>query len=201
MLRFIILAVLVAAACAPAAAQNLVYNGDFELVQYGDPYLGIPPGYLDGWYVEPDSVDVIGSYWLAASGMQSIDLNGLHPGGIWQDVTTSAGQSYRLSFAMAGNPDLAGVKTMEVWWGGVKLDTLRFDSTGHSTTDMGWAYHSYTVTGSGTDRLRFVSMSDYDCYGPTLDNVSVTAVPEPSSVIVLLSGLGLLAPVLRGRKR
>lgn len=202
MLRFCVIVVLALTLCAPAVAQNLVVNGDFEDPYYGDPYTGMPPGpYFYGWNVDGDSVDVIGSYWQAASGLQSIDLNGNHPGAMWQDISNSAATKYSLSFAIAANPDLAGVKTMEVWWGGAKLDTLRFDSTGHSRTDMGWSYHTYVVNGSGLDRLSFVSTSADNCYGAALDNVSLTAVPEPSSLLALVGGLGLLAPVLCKRRR
>lgn len=167
-------------------AQNLASNGDFELPNVGATYLGVAAGVnLWGWTVEDWSVDVIGGYWRAARGNQSLDLSGDQPGGIHQDLVTAPGQTYNLRFAMAGNPDYASVKAMEVWWGNQKLDTLSFDTVGHSRTDMGWAYHSFTVTGSGNDRLRFVSLGWPECYGPTLDDVSVTPVPEPASVSLL----------------
>lgn len=202
MLRSITIIALVIASCVPVVAQNLVVNGDFELPYFGEPYRGIPPGpYIYAWYVEPSSVDVVGSYWQAASGLQSVDLSGTHPGAIRQQLSTSAGQRYTLSFACAGNPEFVSIKTMEVWWGGVKLDTLQFDTTGHSFANMGWVYHSYTVTGSGSDTLRFASVSADNCFGPALDDISVTAVPEPSCLLVTLGGMGVLAPMLRRRAK
>ncbi len=176
--------------CALALrAQNIVSNGDFESPYVGPTYLGFAPGAnLGGWVVEYWSVDVIGGYWQAVRGNQSLDLSGDQPGGIHQDLVTAPGQMYDLRFAMSGNPDYPSVKTLEVWWGNQKLDTLSFNTVGHSRMDMGWAYHSFTVAGSGNDQLRFVSLGAPDCYGPTLDDVSVTPVPEPATLVLLVLG-------------
>jgi len=55
------------------------------------------------------------------------------------------------------------------------LDTLSFDTTGRSPSNMGWEAHTYTVTGTGSDRLRFVSLTSGN-FGPYVDAVSVVPV-------------------------
>jgi hypothetical protein len=71
-------------------------NGGFEnpaLGTAGDfyPYNSPPAGF--GWTIGfATGIDLIGSYWQAASGQQSIDLSGFGPAVIYQDFTfASAG--------------------------------------------------------------------------------------------------------------
>ena len=195
----LVAAVLVAA--MPASAQNIVIDGSFENPVASGPFLQTftegssmgawtvgPPGAGPG----PGDVELIkDTLWAPAHGNQSVDLSGIRAGSIHQDLTTSLGQQYSLGFALAGNPFPGpAVKTLEVYWGLFKVDTLLFDVTGKSTGNMGWGYHNYTVIGTGTDRLRFVSLTPGDA-GPALDDVSVSesVVPEPISLALFMPGL------------
>lgn len=165
------------AGTSAAPGDNLVINGDFET----------PPGFgyysagqsFSGWTVDYGDVEVVTTLtWAGVLGNQSIDLDGNRSGGISQTLTTSVGQNYVLSFEMAGNPDTACpdpgmIKTMEVWWAGVLLDTVTFDVTGHTGSDLGWAYHEYSVTATdASTQLKFYSLTP-GCHGPAIDNVSV----------------------------
>ena len=159
----------------PVGVGNLVQNGDFETPSVVVNATLHGPTQIPGWQIEADGIDIAESYWQPAHGSQSIDLNGLDRGGVYQDLSTAAGHVYHLRFAMAGNPDPSpAVKVMNVYWGAQLVDTLSFDTTGHTSTSMGWGYHDYNVTGTGTDRLRFVSESPTGGRGPALDDVSVT---------------------------
>ena len=87
------------------------------------------------WTVESGSVDQVGSLWTASDGQQSLDLNGFENGVLYQDLQTVPGQTYLLRFAMAGNPDGGPTfRQMAVWWDTSSLDTLTFDTTGHTDT-------------------------------------------------------------------
>ncbi|HEX8524521.1 MAG TPA: choice-of-anchor C family protein [Tepidisphaeraceae bacterium] len=168
---------LVAGVLGNDSAKNRVVNGDFE-----SP--GVPSGgwstygagsTFGGWTVASGSVDMIGDYWQAASGNASVDLNGAQAGAIYQDLQTLAGQRYSLSFAMAGHPVAPQTVQMQVWWGNTLIDTISFDTTGRSTSDMGWSDHRYDgllATGA-TTRLKFVSLTA-SSLGPTLDDVVVS---------------------------
>ena len=156
--------------------RDIVTNGDFEVPSAGAEFVTYRAGQaFGGWVVESGSIDHKGEgYWQAARAKQSVDLNGFEPGAIYQDLPTISGQLYRLRFAVAGNPEHEpDVKRMEVWWGATLVDSLAFDITGHSKTNMGWVYLEYSVVATeDVTSLRFKSLSDGPS-GPTLDDVSV----------------------------
>jgi choice-of-anchor C domain-containing protein len=170
-----------AAFCQISRAQTLI-DGDFESeVVTGQFYNRHSAGetFATAWVVESGSIDLVKT-WQHASGHNSVDLDGHLRGAIYQDTATVPGQSYRLRFAMAGNPDRSfgepAVKQMQIWWGGASLDTLVFDTSAFATVGMGWQYQEYLVTATtNTTRLRFVSLTGQET-GATLDDVSLTAI-------------------------
>src|SRR5690349_7857338 len=88
---------------APPPPQ-LIVNGDFEASAI-TPWtsFGGPSSLADQ------------TWWVAASGKQSIELYG--GGAIAQDVPTTAGGRYDLTFAYAGNPGCTqGTKHLTVSW-------------------------------------------------------------------------------------
>lgn len=155
---------------------NLVQHGDFEAIDAGEDFIVYRSGQtFMGWTVDQGTVDLSGPRWMAATGKQSIDLTGTPgQGAISQTLSTQSGRTYRLRFAVAGNPEgEQGVKQLEVWWANRRLDTITFDTRGRSNTSMGWRYHEYTVTAnSNRTRLQFRSRSNTYC-GPMIDSVSV----------------------------
>ncbi len=155
-------------------------NGDFE-----DPVLSqdtttrYAGQVFGGWTVESGSIDQVrDTYWQTPSGHQSVDLAGYCDAGtIYQDLQTIPGRAYWLRFALAGNP-VGGprVVSAEIWWGAALIDTVSFNTSGHSKTSMGWEYLEYPVIAdSYTTRLRFKSLSG-QCYGPAVD--AVTLLPD-----------------------
>ena len=159
------------------AADSLVNNGGFEVPGDIFPYRVFTGTDMPGWTVETGTVEIVGTYWEAAEGTQSLDLNGIFEqiGTISQVIPTIPGQVYRIRFAYAGNPECGPVvKTTRVTWGGQEVATLSFNTTGHTLSDMGWMYHEFDVIAMGaTSRLRFQSLTPTFC-GPTLDDISVT---------------------------
>jgi choice-of-anchor C domain-containing protein len=191
-----------------SAQANLVINGSFELgVDPGGftTLNAIDSGSISGWAVTSGSIDYIGSYWQASQGSRSIDLNGITQGTIAQQtLATVAGQQYLISFDLAGNPDQGPtVKTIGVSIGSSGLQIFTFDTTGKSHGNMGWITESFLYTASGTSTITFQSLTvgptgneTFAAYGPALDNVSVTAIPEASTwamMIVGFAGAGFLA--------
>jgi choice-of-anchor C domain-containing protein len=181
--------VLAAVVPARAAAQaSIVVNGDFEVPVVSNYQPFFPPGF-DGWAVDSGSVDIVRELWTAASGAQSIDLNGdcCAAGSISQNLATTPGATYVLSFSYAGNPDpnpicasSPVVKQSEVFWGGTSLGVLVFDTTGHTLADPGWQTASLPVTAAeSTTTIRFTSLTPGAC-GSALDDVAVTtSVAQP----------------------
>ncbi|WCJ59534.1 choice-of-anchor C family protein [Fontisphaera persica] len=160
----------------PAQCQN----GGFEEPAIPAPYRVFSAGQtLSGWVVESGTVEIVGPYWQAAEGAQSLDLNGIFEqiGTIYQDVPTVPGESYRLRFALSGNPEGGpNNKTLQVHWQNQLLADLTFDTTGFSKTNMGWRYHEFVVTATGSvTRLKFQSTCSSFC-GPVLDDISVLSL-------------------------
>ncbi len=191
-------AALALAGAAHAAGPNLIADGTFSSAtgSYTTVNAG---GTIGAWDVDSGSVDLIGSYWTAPTGF-SIDLDGNSPGAISQDVQLAAGQ-YTVSFALAGNRDGGSpVKGVQVSIDGVTHD-YTFDTSG--LNGMGWVTKSFTfdVTHPGVPSvLTFTSLDASGPYGAALADISVTAVPEPASLGLLLAGIGMLG-VMSSRRR
>ena len=159
-----------------ASITELVKDGGFEKPTLSGGFNEYNAGQTFGkWAVTAGSIDLVtASYWTPAQGNQSVDLDGSNAGTIAQNLSTTVGTSYSLSFAMAGNPVCGSqVVQMQVVWGSTVVATLSFDTTNHSTSSMGWKHHTYTVQAtSTTTSLSFVSLTQSLC-GPTLDAVTV----------------------------
>jgi choice-of-anchor C domain-containing protein len=195
------------AVVSPASAGlNLIQNPSFELGVGGDSSfntLSNGDTSINNWTVG-GSIDYILSYWTAEDGKRSLDLNGLAAlGSIKQDFTVTNGGKYLVTFWLAGNPDGPPlIKTVGVDVNG-EFHTFTFDTTGATLNNMGWEKYFFTFTAIGTaETLKFVSL---DCgiggrvpcsYGAALDNVSVSAVPEASTWVMMLfgfAGVGMMA--------
>jgi choice-of-anchor C domain-containing protein len=178
----------------PVQATNLIQNGSFETATVNPgPFLQLNAGstVITGWTVSQGSIDYIGTYWQASDGGRSLDIHGSWAGRIQQTFNTTVGGTYRVTFDLAGNPTgNPTIKEMRVSAGGNSAD-FSFDITGKSPSNMGWVSKSWDFTAnSTTTTLEFIGLGNSDA-GAALDNVSVIAVPEPSSMLGLLS-LGVL---------
>jgi choice-of-anchor C domain-containing protein len=177
-------------------------NGSFESSTGPNPgqFVTLDGGdtSITGWTVGGglNSIDYIGSYWTSSDGVRSIDLNGLAPGSISQTFDVISGQTYRVMFDMAGNP--AGGPTVKTLQADATVSvTASFDTSNTDLTNMGWITHSFTFTANSTsETLTFLSLTTGNsgngtypfAFGPALDNVSVTAVPEPSTWAMMILG-------------
>ena len=201
---------LLLAIAAPAGAQ-IVANGGFEQPVAANSITGTTS--IPGWTASSGDFEIITSaYWQPHSGNQSIDLNGITPATIFQDLATEVGATYQLSFWMAGNPDAAGDKSLNVLWGGANVGSFTFVQAGATRSNMLWQLMTTgTLTAtSSTTRLAFQSTTTATpSGGPALDDVSVTllagppinsTVPEPSTYVMFATGLVALGGIARRRR-
>jgi choice-of-anchor C domain-containing protein len=149
-------------------------SGDFNGGGAGYQALDAPSTLVTGWTVAAGSIDWVGPYWQAQDGTKSIDLDGNAPGAISQTVATTVGNTYFVSFYLAGNPNGAPVKTLTVSATGAAPATFTFDVSNTSNAAMGWRLEGYSfVATSASSTLTFASGDTSGATGPALDNVVV----------------------------
>jgi hypothetical protein len=134
---------------------------------------------------EGGSVDLVAnSYWNAEDGNYSIDLAGTSgvPGGLYQDVPTTPGVQYSLTYwtAVNGDETPGNTHTLNVVVGGQTVATVQAAGVGRP---LQWVQNTVAITATAaTTRIEFddVTPGDQD-QGPALDNVSLTAAPDTIS--------------------
>jgi choice-of-anchor C domain-containing protein len=197
-IAFGILAIGMAGAISARANLNLVNDGGFEQGTAGGSFTTYGVGAMGGWTVTAGNVDLVGGYWQPAAGSQSVDMAGFYANGTIQQTINNltSGSWYYLTFDMSGNPDgLPVIKTLDVTFGNTS-SVFTFDTTGISHANMNWSLRSGWFQANGiSDDLIFTDASDPGtAFGAVIDNVSLVAVPEPTTVMagaLLLLPLGL----------
>jgi choice-of-anchor C domain-containing protein len=190
-----------ALAFAGVAQADGLQDGSFEQGASAGSYTTEDThGSIGAWNVTSGNVDLIGTYWQAPpTGGYSVDMNGSDAGTISQSFTLPAGQ-YTLSFYLAGNPDDGNTtKSVQVSAGDAS-QMFVFHNADASETSMGWALETLTFTTDGSTTVTFSSPTSGTPYGAAIGGVSVSAVPEPGSVGLLLAGLGMIG-VMSSRRR
>ncbi len=212
-MKQIIFVGIVCAFVALPATADLVTNGSFESGLAPGTHITLPEGSteIDGWTVigsgvtlASDSIDYIGTTWEASEGNRSLDLNGYFgTGGVQQVITTTPGDTYVVTFDMAGNPDNGPtIKTMDVLAIGTttQSQSYSFDITGKTRSAMGWLPMQFVFTAdTDSTTLQFMSTvtGSQNAWGPALDNVNV--VPVPGAVLLGMLGMGVAGAKLRRR--
>ena len=188
MIKHMVVAVCAAfIALAPASAANLVVNGSFET------------GDFSGWEQVNDTSFtgvVEGAFGgeLPTDGEFQAFFGPVDPGGggILQDIATTAGGSYDLTFSLAnlGNPPNA----FGLFWDGAFV-SIDFDQDP-------FAYTTFTTTltaSSSTTSLGFIFYHEPSYY--LLDGISLeSTVPEPATWGLMIVGFGMVGVAARRRK-
>ena len=118
--------------------------------------------------------------------------------------------SYELSFYLSKHAALSGDGTLEVEWDGASVGSSPYVvNWSTSPNSMNWTQVVVELlvpdTGAATSshEIRFTSLttittpSGFASAGPTIDSVSLTQIPEPSTA--LLVGLGVVGVAARRR--
>jgi choice-of-anchor C domain-containing protein len=177
--------------CVAVSAQaTTIFSDGFNLANPPSTLIEVDNGGTIGpWTVGGNSVDwIFVPYWQSAEGNGSIDMSGVAAGSLSTTLSTVAGQTYILSFYLAGNMDFGNiVKSLQVQVGSLN-QTFTFDTTGHNHASMGWVLESASFTATGNDTLTFTSL-EQNAWGPALDGVTVSDIPEPPTYAFALLGL------------
>ncbi len=195
------LLVIAALLSAPAIAQaNLVVNGSFE------DYTTVTPGHWSifnsgyGWTTGANGVEIRNAVaGTAADGVRFAELDTTGNGWISQTIQTNAFQSLELAFSYAPRAGVAAKSNgIQIFWNDQSLGSI----TANGGSGPSWLDLVYDVQAdaSGFGVLKFAAIGTSDGLGGSLDNISVTAIPEPGSAAMLLAGLGILAVTARRRR-
>ena len=191
------------------ARAGIIANGSFELFQAGADggagrsvyIVGTHTTSINGWTLSgigdvylhhtPAIGNTIGANFnFAQDGNTYLDLSGGVGGGtsgqhatMFQDFATVANQTYSLSFfsGAAFSPS-ATINVQIVGANPILNETVTAAAPG---ANISWSPHLYNfLADSSSARLSFRDLSGNDDNVSFVDNVSVTAVPEPSSFLL-----------------
>jgi len=200
-----------ATAVGAQASTNLVQNGGFDgtvasYIYNAAPatvtqfYGGVPTlaGTVSNWTGSFVSIASNSGPWGTPSSLAHFDaasqggyIAGVQADGTLSQSLTLAAGTYLLTWDDANRAGLSE-QTYSVSFNGVTYDTV---STHHAD---GWTQQSveFTVAQNTTGLLSFTGLTSYRNVDATsfIDNVSVSAVPEPTSLLMMgVATLGLLA--------
>lgn len=176
--------------------ENLIQNGSFEDIttparrgghhhhhHHHDRHAARGGAEVLGWQVaDGPGPDVISSPWRpAADGQRYIELDGSRArdtnSAIYQDVPTTDGATFLLSFSYAAPPfSRAHSNGIEVLWDGEVIDVITADGG----RGMDWQTFTYELKGAGdATRLEFRAVGTDDGRGGYIDNVSLVETAPP----------------------
>lgn len=188
------------------AAVNLVVNGGFENNTFGGTgpagYYNIGPGVADhaiptdfGWNVPVNNVDIVanGVYGplLSNGGAFNLDLVGYgSSGAISQTLATVVGQQYLVSLDYSSNNGITNPTAIIA--GGSTIGTITGTHAWQNYTGL------FTATSTSTTFMISEGVGGGNA-GVFLDNINVSAVPEPAAWTMILLGFGLIGFAIRKR--
>jgi hypothetical protein len=190
----------------PAAqAAELVKNGSFELDPLVDPNNpNIPNPNVTDWIISGDPIDTSGirinNFPQHASGNQGLSISSfVNPAYISQNLATTIGSNYNLSFFLGTDEDSSKVDNIfQAFVDGNKV----FDKI-DTTNIAGVPFTQYDLNFLATKSSTELKLGGRASYGFLyLDHVSVQSVPvpEPSTIGGIAVTAGLLGIFLKKNK-
>jgi hypothetical protein len=169
---------------APPANLDTIFTGG-KIGTAGMPQWTVIDGGPIGDPDQNGSVDWIGTPWNQRTAVpgNTVDLDGVTPGGIEQTVSTIAGDSYLLSFYLTATPKGAPSSEAILASAGATQSIFNYTVPPGSRPNLTWVQDSiaFTATGDSTT-LSFISLDSIGPRGPgsgpILGGVSLTELSQ-----------------------
>jgi hypothetical protein len=189
-------------------------NGNFGVWSTFTAPTATPPFFMTP---SASAVDLIGSATVPVPGVAFdfypnngvyVDLDGTGnpaPGfsGIATTITLPSAPSFNLSFSLGNNPFTSPSQVLAVLVPNGNIPGASIISTQvavNNSPNFATVSQSFTAT-AGVYQLAFVTNVTGDNGGAVIDNILVTAVPEPGQLAMLFGGLGMIVAMAARRRR
>jgi hypothetical protein len=175
-----------------------VFSDNFD--SYPADQLNWVPPASSGWTVGSNgTVDIHGAggiYDFIPGNGSYVDLDGtsMSSGLLSHEVDLIGGTTYVLSFDLAGN-QRGSSETVNVSFGSTAAAYSFSSADPFSRFTL-----NFTPSSDGSYSFSYQNAGG-DNFGALLDNVSVSAVPEPETYAMLLAGLGFVGFMARRKRR
>ncbi|MEZ5505661.1 MAG: PEP-CTERM sorting domain-containing protein [Gammaproteobacteria bacterium] len=193
------------ASAASFANANLLTNGDFEAnVGLSGTSWGVYQS-IDGWNkFDGPGIEIQRNTVIAAqSGNQYVELDSHYNSSMYQEISgLTVGGAYELSFWYHARTNNGyNDNGINVYWGDYLPGDVAVSIDGMKQVNTpGWIEQTVKLVASAeTMFLMFAATGYSNSLGGFVDNVSLTAVPEPGTLA--LFGLGLMGLVLARRQQ
>lgn len=181
-----------------SAAVDLVTNGSFEADPQSNGSWNIYSS-LTGWNGSPNIELRNNVAGTAYHGSNFVELDTYSNSAMSQLLTGPAGL-YELSFWYSARPGTGATNDLSFSFDGIVSGTV-LTGISNAGSNHVWQHFSQLVNFDGSGLLSFSAAGISDSYGGSIDMISFTsAVPEPETYAMLLTGLGLIGFTLRRRK-
>lgn len=193
-----LIAMFAAPQAAVAGPVNLVNNGSFEANAVANGSWGIY-GNLTGWTGGAAGIELRNNVaGTALDGKQYVELDTTANSSITQNMATTLGQWYELTFAYSNRAGVAVGSNGLGWHFGAASGLA--PQQAYLAGNHSWQQFTTRVQATGSSMaLSFNATGTSDSLGSSLDNISVNAVPEPQGLA--LAALALTAAAFVTRRR
>jgi choice-of-anchor C domain-containing protein len=164
-----------------ASTGDLLVNGGFEAPDVGGSYVNYfaagDMGAIPGWQITQNGVQVVGTFWQASEGNQSLQMKNPgfnHFGAIEQSFATTPGTQYDVTFDMTANWADGATHSIQVSADG-QSQAYFANGAGNNNSNMGWSPRAFSFVADDSNATLRIASTDTFLYGAVVDNFVASA--------------------------